>query len=173
MQTDHLKAKVLASVARGMSVSDAAASHGLNAGQARDAISRICRDNKLPSEIAKIHAKPAPYLKAAEKVISTPRYGLRKGLRKDMEWCLKLQSADQIEPDYISNLTAAMILDSGITEVGLAEIQEWLNESGVRLKKKAPEDDEHLVLVRRSMYVLDSFGIDVECAKKQIESFEE
>jgi hypothetical protein len=171
--TDHLKAKVLASVASGLSVSEAAALHSIDDGQARNAIARICRDSKLPSEVPKIHANPTPYKKAAERVISTPRYGLRKALRKDMECRLQLQSADQIEPSYISNLTAAMILDAGITDVGLAEIQEWLSGIGVSLKKKAPVDDEHLVLVRRAMYVLDSFGIDVEGTKKQIESFEE
>lgn len=113
-----------------------------------------------------------PIRGAAERVISTPRYGLRKALRKDMEYCLQLQSADQIEPGYISNLTAAMILDAGITDVGLAEIQEWMAGYGASLKKKAPIDNEHLVLVRRAMYVLDSFGIDVEDAKRQIESFD-
>lgn len=173
MITDHLKAKVLASVADGLSVSEAAALHGIDVSQARSGIARVCRDSKLPSEVPKIHANPRPYKKAAERVISTPRYGLRKALRNDMEYCLRLQSADQIEPGYISNLTAAMILDAGITDVGLAEIQEWMAGYGASLKKKAPIDNEHLVLVRRAMYVLDSFGIDVEDAKRQIESFEE
>lgn len=171
MITDHLKAKVLASVASGMSISEAAAQHGIDVGQARNGIARICRDSKLPSKVSKIHANPRPYKKAADKIVSTPRYGLRKALRKDMEHCLQLQSADQIEPGYVSNLTAAMILDAGITDVGLAEIQEWIVGYGASLNKKAPVDNEHLVLVRRSIYVLDSFGIDVEDAKKQIESF--
>lgn len=169
LQTDHLKAKILVSVARGMSASEAAESHGIKAGQVRTAISRICRFNKLPSEIAKIHANPAPYQKAAEKIMSTPRYGLRKDLRKEMEHCLRLESPDQIEPNYISNLTAAMILDSGITHVGLAEIQEWLTKSGVSLKRKAPEIDEYLTLVKRAAYLLDSFGFDVTSASSQIE----
>lgn len=173
MQTDHMKAKILASVAIGMSFSEAADSHGLNAGQARDAVACICSMHKLPSEVQKIHATPVPYLKAAEQVMSTPRYGLRKALRKDMESCLRLQSADQIEPKYISNLTAATILDAGITEVGLAEIQEWLAESDASLKKKSPDRDEHLVLVKRAMYLLDSFGIDVDSAKRLIAGFSE
>lgn len=171
MITDHLKAKVLASVASGMSISEAAVQHGIDVGQARNGIGRICRDSKLPPEVSKIHANPRPYKNAAERVISTPRYGLRKALRKDMEYCLRLQSADQIEPGYISNLNAAMILDAGITDVGLAEIQGWMDGYGASLKKKAPIDNEHLVLVKRAMYVLDSFGVDVEDAKKQIESF--
>ncbi len=173
MITDHLKAKVLASVADGLSVLEAAALHGIDVGQARNGIARICRDSKLPPEVPKIHANPRPYKKAAERVINTPRYGLRKALRKDIECCLRLKSADQIEAGYISNLTAAMILDAGITDVGLAEIQEWMAGYGASLKKKAPVGNEHLVLVRRAMYVLDAFGIDVEDAKKQIESFEE
>lgn len=172
MITDHLKAKVLASVASGMSISETAAQHGIDVGQARNGIVRICRDSKLPSEVSKIHANPEPYKKAAERVISTPCYGLSKALRKDIEYCLRLQSADQIEPGYISNLTAAMILDAGITDVGLAEIQEWMAGYGASLKKRAPVGNEHLVLVRRAMYVLDSFGIDVEDAKRQIESFD-
>ena len=171
MITDHLKAKVLASVADGLSLSEAAARHGIDVGQARNGVARICRDSKLPSEVSKIHANPAPYKKAAERVINTPRYGLRKALRKDMEYQLQLQSADQIEPGYISNLTAAMILDAGITDVGLAEIQEWMSGYDASLKKKAPGSAEHLVLVRRAMYVLDSFGVEVGSAKKQIESF--
>jgi hypothetical protein len=169
--TDHLKAKVLASVAGGLSISEAAARHSIDVGQARNGVARICRDSKLPSEVSKIHANPAPYKKAAERVINTPRYGLRKALRKDMEYQLRLQSPDQIEPGYISNLTAAMILDAGITDVGLAEIQEWMAGYGASLKKKAPVDNEHVVLVKRAMYVLDSFGVDVEDAKRQIESF--
>lgn len=173
MLTDHLKARVLTSVANGMSVSEAAESHGLKAGQARDAVARICRMHKLPSEIKGIHARPAPYLKAAEQVMSSPRYRLRKALRKDIEGCFRLQSADQIEPKYISNLTAAMVLDAGITDVGLAEIQEWLAESDASLKKKAPDKDEHLVLVKRAMYLLDSFGIDVDSAKRLIAGFAE
>lgn len=58
MITDHLKAKVLVSVASGMSISDAAAQHGIDVGQARNGIGRICRDSKLPSEVSKIHANP-------------------------------------------------------------------------------------------------------------------
>ena len=168
MISDILKAKVLMSVARGSSVSGSARANGLTPRQGRDAISRLCRTFRLPSDISEIQANPQPYLLAASEIGNTPKYALRKELRVRLQRHLKLRSADELTPKYISNLTSEMILEAGITAGALADIQEWLTQNGISLTQKAPSSDVHMQLVKRAIFLLASFGFDVEASKTQL-----
>ena len=132
LQSDNIKAKILAAVASGSSVSEAAKANGITTTQVRSAISRLCRTAKLSADISDIQESPKEYLELASLIQSTPQYALRTDLRRKIQYCLRLKSADEITPRYISNLTSEMILDAGITEFGLYEIQQWLVANGVR-----------------------------------------
>ncbi len=167
LQPDNIKAKILAAVARGSALSEAAKEIGLTGSQARSAVSILCRKENLSSEISEIRNNPDKYLALALRITNTPQYALREELRRRIFNNLRLKSADEITPKYVSNLTAAMILEAGITEVGLSEIQEWLVTNGTSLKKRAPET-QHMSLVKRAIFLLDSFGFDTETVRNQL-----
>ncbi len=167
LQPDNIKANVLAAVACGSSISEAAKANGLTPAQGRTAISRLCRTAGLSSEISQIQEKPEKYLEISSKIQNSPQYALRRELRKKMLENLHLKSPDAITPKYVSNLTAEMILDANITEVALSEIQEWLVANGTSLKRRAPNKNQHVSLVKKAIFVLDAFGFDTTAAKKQ------
>lgn len=172
MPPDTVKAKVLAAVANGSSVSDAAREHGLTPNQGRDAVARLCRDFRLPADIGEIQTNPKKYLDSASKVAMNPHYALRKNLRGELQYRLQLQSVDELTPKYVSNLTATMLLDSGITETGVADIQEWLFENGTTLKRQAPISHEHMTSVKRAIFLLNSFGFDTTEASSQLSALD-
>lgn len=172
MLSDKLKAKVLAAVAGGSSLSDAARANDLTPGQGRDAVSRLCRNFKLSPDISDIRANPKTYLELASRITSDPRHALRKELRSRIQRLLQLRSIDELTQKYISNLTAAMVLETGITEIGLAEIQEWLVDNGASLKLQAPSKHEHMVSVKRAIFLLDSFGFDTTMVSSQLKGLD-
>ncbi|ELL4312300.1 hypothetical protein QFP33_001602 [Pseudomonas aeruginosa] len=161
MITDAKKAKILLSVAGGMTVPEAARANDVKPAQARASISRICRNAKLSPEIIDIHANPKKYIDLATKITVDPAYALRKALREQLIDILRLRSPDELTPKYVSNITAEILLKNGITGVAVAEIQEWLMDNNTELKRQAPTSEENIKLARRSALLLTAFGFNV------------
>src|SRR5690606_24489450 len=155
------KANILIAIARGQSVAKAAQANGFTAAQARGALPRLCRDLKLRWDLEEIRANPQKYIDAATTVAADPKYALRKVLRNDLVFQLKLRSPDELTPQYVSNITAETLLSNGVTEVGLVEIQEWLLANGLSCKRKLPESDEYVRMIEKAIILLDAFGLDV------------
>ncbi|MCM3916215.1 hypothetical protein ACRCQO_15810 [Pseudomonas aeruginosa] len=161
MITDAKKAKILLSVAGGMTVPEAARANDVKPAQARSSISRICRNAKLSPEIIDIHANPKKYIDFATKIIADPAHTLRKALREQLIDILRLRSPDELTPKYVSNITAEILLKSGITGVAVSEIQEWLMSNNTELKRQAPTSEENIKLARRSALLLTAFGFNL------------
>ena len=168
MRSDSVKARLLLAVAAGSTVSAAGAAENLTRAQASDSIFRLCRSLQLPADIKRIRADRKTYSQAAANVLREARSDLRGGLRREMKERLRLRSLDELTIGHVSTLTASAVLAAGITEVGLAEIQEWLVKNGSSLKRSGPSTLEDTKRARRAMYLLDAFGLDVSNAKSAL-----
>lgn len=168
MISDMTKANILIAIAEGQSVAEAAKSFGLSYAQARGALPRLCRGLRLRWDLEEIRANPKKYIDAAVAVVSSPKNALRKILRNDLVFQLKLRSPDELTPQYVSNITAETLLSIGVSEIGLVEIQEWLLANGLSCKRTLPEKDEYLRSVQKAITLLDAFGFDVSSPKAQM-----
>lgn len=101
MITDAKKAKILLSVASGMTVPEAARANDVKPAQARASISRICRNAKLSSQIIDIHANPKKYIDFAKNITADPAHTLRKALREQLIDILRLRSPAELTPKYV------------------------------------------------------------------------
>jgi hypothetical protein len=173
MISDMTKANILIEIAKGQSVAEAAKSYGLSYAQARGALPRFCQHLKLRWDLEDIRTKSQKYIDAATAVLSSPKNSLRRVLRNDLVFQLKLGSADELTPQYVSNVTAETLLSHGVTETGLVEIQEWLLANGLSCKRKLPETDEYMRVVQKAISLLDAFGLDVSRPRAQLKTIDE
>lgn len=165
MISEAKKAKVLLAVAEGQTLAAAAKANGLSPGRGRDALARICRKLGLACTVDEVRANPDVYRDAARRIIDDPGNALRKDLREKLVRYLKLRSADDLTPHYVSNLTASSMLAAGLTHGAVAELQAWLLASGTRFKRQAPREGEETQAAVRAVLLLDAFGFDVNAAR--------
>ncbi len=90
-----------------------------------------------------------------------------------MVFLLKLRSADELTPPYVSNITAETLLSHVVTETGLVEIQEWMLANGLSCKRKLPEKNEYMRAVQKAIILLDAFGLDVSLLRAQLKTIDE
>ncbi len=173
MISDMTKANILIAIAKGQSVAEAAKPYGLSYAQARGALSRFCPHIKLRWDLEEIRANPKKYIDAALAIIASPKNALRRVLRDDLVFQLKLRSPDELTPQYVSNITAETLLSHGVTETGLVEIQEWLLANGLSCKRKLPEKNEYMRAVQKAIILLDAFGLDVSHLRAQLKTIDE
>lgn len=173
MISDMTKANILIAIAGGQSVAEAAKPYGLSYVQARGTLPRFCQHLKLRWDLEEIRANPKKYIDVAIAIVASPKNALRRVLRNDLVFLLKLRSADELTPQYVSNITAETLLSHGVTETGLVEIQEWLVANGLSCKRKLPETDEYMRVVRKAITLLDAFGLDVSQLKAQHKAIDE
>jgi hypothetical protein len=173
MISDMTKSNILIAIAKGQSVAEAAKSYGLSYAQARGVLPRFCNHLKLRWDLEEIRANPKKYIDAAIAIASSPKNALRRVLRNDLVFQLKLRSPDELTPEYVSNITAETLLSHGVTETGLVEIQEWLLANGLSCKRKFPETDEHMRVVQKAIILLDAFGLDVSHPRAQLKTIDE
>lgn len=170
MIPDTVKAKILIAIAQGQSVGDAAQAYGFKYAQARGAFPNFCRRLGLRWDLDEIKTHPQKYIDAALKVISMPQNSLRRPLRVNLIKQLRLTSAEELTPRYVSCLTAEMLLSNGVTENAITEIQKWLLAHNYSIKRKVPNSDEHLRIAEKALHVLDAFGFDMSVAKNQLKT---
>lgn len=95
MISDMTKANILIAIAEGQSVAEAAKPYGLRYAQARGALSRFCPHLKLRWDIEEIRTNPKRYIDAALAIVASIKNALRRVLRNDLVFQLKLRSADE------------------------------------------------------------------------------
>ena len=173
MISDMTKANILIAIAKGQSVAEAAKPYGLSYAQARGALSRFCPHIKLRWDLEEIRANPKKYIDAALAIIASPKNALRRVLRDDLVFQLKLRSPNELTPQYVSNITAETLLSHGVTETGLVEIQEWLLANGLSCKRKFPEKNEYMRAVQKAIILLDAFALDVSHLRAQLKTIDE
>jgi len=169
MVPNSKKAEILRAVAGGANLKEAADSLGIDSGsRARDLLSRLCREMKMPDSVKDIQANPRAYLDKIDEMARSPRFELRRDLVKRLMQVLRVRDALEITPQYLSNITASQLLQNGLTTVAIAELQEWLSKHDLSLKKRAPESDQEVKEVRRALALLEAFHLDTENARRQL-----
>jgi hypothetical protein len=164
--SDIVKAKLLLSVANGMSLTEAARVHGVKSTQAQHGIRTICRSGGrghwISSDVSDIRADPTKYVDFASHIISNSKYALRRALQEKLTRILKPSLPDELTPKYLSNFTAQMLIESGFSSGVISEIQEWLVSNGTTLKRQSLSDDESFKLAKQAAFLLSAFGFKVD-----------
>lgn len=168
MTPNSRKVKVLEIVSNGGTLSDAGKAIGVTGKRARDLLTRLCREIKMPNSLDDIRKKKQDYLDEVEKLKKTPRIELRKSLVYKLVDVLKVKEDTELTPKYLSNITASQLLDNGVTLVAISEIQNWLKKSGVSLKPSPPKDDSEIKYVKQAIAILEAFHFDMSTPKSQL-----
>lgn len=127
----------------------------------------------MPGKVHEIHANPAPYLKRVSEAPMVEKSKLLNKTVHDLVEKLKLGSADQLTPAYLSNITPAQLYSAGVTLVTISDLQAWLTSCGLSLKRRPPEDPEQVRAVERAINLLDTFYFDVSSIRSQFSNLME
>lgn len=168
MVTNDKKAEILKCVANGGTLQAAGASIGVSATRAKQLLARICRELELSSSADEIRAEPEKYFARLDAFKEKPQYELRKALVSNLTSVLRLKVESELTPRYLSNITAAQLINAGVTLVAIGEIQEWLCKHGLSLKRRPPESEKELAEIKRAIAVLDVFHFDISVVNQQL-----
>lgn len=162
------KAAVLRAVAMGATIAEAGKAAELTTAQAKESLRRLRRELALNTDIAEIQASPQKYLKALQHFESEPQFDLRKPLVEKLVSALRLKSASDLTPHYLSNISASQLLSCGLTLVAVAELQEWLEKRDLSLKRTPPVTVADVKAAERAILLLDAFFFDTEMIRDQL-----
>ncbi|MES2282507.1 MAG: hypothetical protein V4542_13930 [Pseudomonadota bacterium] len=162
------KAAVLRAVAMGATIAEAGTAAGLSAWQAKESLRRLRRELGLDTTPSEIQASPQKYLKALQNFESKPQFDLRGPLVDKLVSALRLKSASDLTPAYLSNISASQLLSCGVTLVAVAELQEWLENHELSLKRNPPATGADVKAAERAILLLDAFFFDTETVRAQL-----
>ncbi|MGB3423178.1 MAG: hypothetical protein WBF84_00935 [Castellaniella sp.] len=168
MIPNSTKAKILRSVADGATLSQAGTAAGISTARARTALGSLCRTLRQRADVEAIQAQPQKYLDALLAFEIKPQFELRKALVDKLEQALRLRSAAELTPQYLSNITASQLLECGVTLVAIAELQKWLYSHDLSLKRRPPKTESDLRETQRAIALLDAFHFDTDILKQQL-----
>lgn len=167
MENDIRGAAIVRSVAQGATLKAASELIGLSTTRTGQLIRRYCRKAGLPEEIREIHANPDRYLKAAGAAPEIEKSKLPNKTVRALVEQLKLKSADQLTPQYLSNITPGLLCSAGVSLTIICALQDWLSSCGYSLKRQPPSDPGHLKDVEKAINLLDAFYFDVSTIRSQ------
>lgn len=167
MKNDIRGAAIVRSVAQGNTLKAAAESIGVGKTSAGQLLRRYCKRLGLPGEVQAIHGDPASYLKSVGEVPEVEKSRLATMTIRSLVEKLKLQSADQLTPKYLANITPVQLRSAGVSLTIICELQAWLHSCGYSLKRQPPGDPEHVKAVERAINLLDTFFFDVSVIRNQ------
>jgi len=163
------KAAILRAVVNGSSIAEAARQELIATAQARYALQHLCRRFRLPAEVSEIQAHPERYTQALAEFEASPEIGLGRALTTKLTDALMLSSPMQVTPEYLSNISAAQLLERGLTLINVHQIETWLSGSGKGLKRSPPRTDREIQEASKAIALLHTFFFDVSAAKAQLE----
>jgi transposase len=167
LENDIRGAAIVRSVAQGGTLKAAGESIGISSTRAGQLLRRYCRKAGLPEEIREIHASPDRYLEMIGKAPEVEKSQLRTETIRALVEQLKLKSADQLTPSYLSNITPGQLHSAGVSLTTTCTLQKWLHSCGYSLKRQPPNDPTHLKEVEKAINLLDAFYFDVSTARSQ------
>lgn len=161
--------KVLRAVAEGRTLKEAGAAVGVGGNAARGMLYRICRELRLPSSLSDIRNNKEACLAALGVSEDHPVIELNSKIAYSLQEALRLKTAEEVAPKYVSNLSASQLLANGLTPTAVSDIQCWLVQHGTSLRRKAPEEGAETTLVRRAIDLLDAFHFDTKKVQEQFD----
>lgn len=167
LENDIRGAAIVRSVAKGGTLKAAGESIGISSTRAGQLLRRYCRKAALPAGVHEIHANPDPYLKFIGKAPEVEKSKLPNKTIRALVEQLKLKSAEQLTPSYLSNLTPGQLHSAGVSLTIICAMQDWLHSCGCSLKRQPPDDPAHLKEVEKAINLLDAFYFDVSTIRSQ------
>lgn len=168
MRSNARAKSVLRAVADGKTLTEAGRSIGVGAGRARQLLIKVCRELRLPDSIVAIRRRKAEYLQQLENDEDNAIISLNPKIAENLARALDLKKVDDLTPRHLSNISAAQLLNAGLTLIGVAEAQEWLVRHGMSLKRRPPENGFELQAVQRAIGTLDAFHFDISLVRSQL-----
>lgn len=171
MVPNFRKIEALKVVLKGGTLTEAGAAIGVSQSRARDHITRICREFRLPSDLKYIRSNQNEYLEKIKGFKDEPKMVLRSALIHKLVHVLKLKGKSELTQKYLSNLTASQLMSVGITPVAIVEIQEWLSHFKLSLKVGAPQNEQDIKKVKQAIAILEVFQFDTKVVNEQLSHF--
>lgn len=157
---------VLRSIAEGKTLAEAGKAIGTSGGRASQLLAKICRELKLPNDVAEIRRRKDEYLRQIGSA-NHPVSQLNPKIAENLARALRLKNVEGLTPEYLSNISASQLLNANQTLVAVAEAQEWLVHNGTSLKRRPPEGKTEMQAVKRAIATLDTFQFDTAIVRKQ------
>jgi hypothetical protein len=167
LQSDPRAIEILRNFALGKTLKEAGALIGVGAGQARQLLTKACRQMRMPESSAEIKRNPKSYLSKLPPAPDFSFKGLDAKLLKQLLKVLRLKSPEEFSSKYASNLTTSQLRSEGVTLDSIADLQNWLLQNNSSLRCRPPESNEELQAARRAIDLLDSFQFDVANTRAQ------
>ncbi|WP_445367095.1 hypothetical protein ACH5Y9_18285 [Methylomonas sp. BW4-1] len=167
MKIDTRGAAIIRSIANGGTLKAAGESIGVSDTRASQILHRYCRHIGLSSIVSEIKSNPSIYLDKIGEITEIEKCPIPQKTIRDLVWKLKLSSEDQLTPKYLSNITATQLLLADVSLTTVSDLQEWLQNSGLSLKRHAPERNEEIKAIRRAVNLLDAFCFDISTIRDQ------
>ncbi|WP_428827696.1 hypothetical protein ACLIKD_06810 [Azonexus sp. IMCC34842] len=167
MENDIRGAAIVRSVAKGSTLKAAGESIGVSGTRASQLLWRYCRKAGLPPDVHDIRANPDTYLKAVGEPTEAEKSTLPNNTIHALVGKLKLKSADQLTPSYLSNITPGQLRSAGVSLTTIGALQDWLHSCGCSLKRQPPSDPGQLKEVEKAINLLDAFYFDVSTIRSQ------
>ena len=167
MENNIRGAAIVRAVAQGGTLKAAGESMGVGSTRAGQLLRRCCRKAGLPEEIQEIRANPARYLEVIGEALEVEKSKLPNKTIRALVDQLKLKSAEQLTPSYLSNITPEQLLSAGVSLTIICALQNWLHSCGHSLKRQPPSDSGHLKEVEKAINLLDAFYFDVSVIRSQ------
>jgi Sigma-70, region 4 len=167
MQPSARSVETLRLVANGKTLAEAGDILGISRGRARQLLDQACRRLGVPDSVAEIHAQGPAYLNLLNLSTANPLAQLQPKIAANLLCVLGNRSADTVKPEHLSHISAAQLLDVGLTIVAVADIQEWMEKNHTSLRREPPNSTEHAKALRRAAFLLDAFGITKEQASSK------
>lgn len=98
-----------------------------------------------------------------------PDYRLNPKVVASLVAALRIRSSDKLTPEYLSNISAAQLLNAGVTPVAVAQAQEWLMRNELSLKRAPPDNAQQVKAIAQAIALLDAFHFDTVAPKAQLE----
>ena len=154
-------------IATGSTLAKAAEALNLSSSWGRIVLARACRKLGMPNGLEDIRARAAEYLAQLPPTQEKPQWVLREALRRDLARGLGLDNAE-VTPRHLANYSATQLRSIGVTETGIAEVQQWLRRHDFFLKHYSVISAAELKALQRAMFLLDAYHFDVAAAKVQL-----
>lgn len=167
MKNDIRGASIVRSVAQGGTLKTVSESIGLSSTRAGQLLRRYCRRAGLPGDVRDIRANPERYLEATGKALDVEKSKLPNKTIRALVDQLKLKSAEQLTPSYLSNITPGQLHSADVSLTIMCALQDWLHSCGHSLKRQPPDNPAHLKEVEKAINLLDAFYFDVSTIRSQ------
>ena len=173
LKRDTRGAAIIRSIANGGTLKAAGDAIGVSSTRAGQILRIYCRQIGLPGTISEIKSRPFDYLNNLEKTTEIDRSTLTRNAIHNLVYKLKLKSAEELTPKYLSNVTASQLLGVGVTFVTISDLQGWLKTSGHSLKRHPPESANAITAIKRAINLLEAFYFDISLINEQFDHFDD